>query len=149
MTEPSQRPNHNFIESRFRDRTESVQPGHGGAGAGTVQGVTLLWNTAGLADNLNVYTVLSGLGISNNFSAVNTTGALTISQVPSPWIHTFQYLTAGGFQIGFYGTVGRACSLLASTNLVNWTPVLSFTCTNAPMSVVDPGAKNIFTIRTT
>jgi hypothetical protein len=109
---------------------------------GQSKDVTFLWNTAGLADNLNVYTVLSGLGISNNFSAVNTTGALTISQVPSPWIHTFKYLTAGGFQIEFYGTVGHAGSLLASTNLVNWTPVLSFTCTNAPMSVVDPGAES-------
>ena len=104
--------------------------------------VIFLWNTAGLPDNLNVYTVLSGSGISNNFSAVNTTGALAISQVPSPWIHTFQYLTAGGFQIEFYGTVGHACSLMGSTDLVNWTPVLSFTCTNAPMSIVDPGAKS-------
>jgi hypothetical protein len=104
--------------------------------------VSFLWNTAGLPDNLNVYTVLSGSGISNNFSAVNTTGALAISQVPSPWIHTFQYLTTGGFQIEFYGTVGHACSLMGSTDLVNWTPVLSFTCTNAPMSIVDPGAKS-------
>jgi hypothetical protein len=104
--------------------------------------VSFLWNTAGLPDNLNVYAVLSGSGISNNFSAVNTTGALAISQVPSPWIHTFQYLTTGGFQIEFYGTVGHACSLMGSTDLVNWTPVLSFTCTNAPMSIVDPGAKS-------
>ncbi len=109
---------------------------------GQSQDVSFLWNMAGLPDNLNVYTVLSGLGISNNFSGVNTTGALTISQVPSPWIHTFQYLTTGVFQIEFYGTVGHACSLLGSTDLVNWTPVLNFTCTNAPMSVLDPGAKS-------
>jgi hypothetical protein len=109
---------------------------------GQSKDVTFLWNTTGLPDNLNIYAVLSGSGISNNFSAVNTTGALTISQVPPPWIDACQYLTTGGFQIEFYGTVGHACSLMGSTDLVNWTPVLSFTCTNAPMSVVDPGAES-------
>jgi hypothetical protein len=114
----------------------------GAMAPGQSQDVTFLWNTVGLPDNLNLYAVLSGSGISDNFSAANTTGALTISQVPPPWIDACQYLTTGGVQIEFYGTVGHACSLLGSTDLVNWTPVLSFTCTNAPMCVVDPGAKS-------
>jgi hypothetical protein len=114
----------------------------GAMAPGQSQDVTFLWNTVGLPDNLNLYAVLSGSGISDNFSAANTTGALTISQVPPPWIDACQYLTTGGFQIEFYGTVGHACSLMGSTDLVNWTPVLSFTCTNAPMSIVDPGAKS-------
>jgi hypothetical protein len=63
------------------------------------------------------------------------------SVVPPPLMSGCQYLTNGGFQIQFCGTVGRAYTLLASTNLVNWTPVLNFSCTNAPMCVVDPGAK--------
>jgi hypothetical protein len=113
----------------------------GALAPGQSMDVTFLWNTAGLPDNLNIYTVLSGSGISNNFSAVNTISALVISQVLPPWIGSCQYLTNGGFQIEVYATVGHDYTLLASTDLVNWTPVLNFTCTNAPMYVVDPGAK--------
>jgi hypothetical protein len=114
----------------------------GALAPGRSQDVTFLWNTSGLPDNLNLYAVLSGLGISNNFSTANIASAAAISQVPPPWIDACQYLTTGGVQIEFYGTVGHACSLLGSTDLVNWTPVLSFSCTNAPMCVVDTGAKS-------
>jgi hypothetical protein len=113
----------------------------GALAPGQSMDVTFLWNTVGLPDNLNIYTVLSGSGISNNFSAVNTISALVISQVLPPWIGSCQYPANGGFQIELYGTVGHAYTLLASTDLVNWIPVLNFTCTNAPMYVVDPGAK--------
>jgi hypothetical protein len=90
---------------------------------------------------MNVYGILSGSTISNNFSSVNTSSTLAVSQVPAPWIGSYQYLTNGGFQIQLFGTIGHAYTLLASTDLVNWMPVLNFTCTNAPMYVVDPGAK--------
>jgi hypothetical protein len=109
---------------------------------GQSKDVTFLWNTTSLPDNLSLYAVLSVSGISNNFSAANTTRGLAISQHPPPWIHTCQYLTTGSFQVEFYGAVGHAYTLQASTDLVNWTPVLSFNCTNAPMCVVDPGAKS-------
>lgn len=114
----------------------------GALAPGRSQDVTFLWNITGLPDNLNLYAVLSGSGISNNFSTANIASGVAISQVPPPWIDACQYLTTGGFQIEFYGTVGHSYSLLGSTDLVNWTPVLSFACTNAPMSVVDPGAKS-------
>jgi len=47
----------------------------------------------------------------------------------------------GQFQLGFFGQTGTNYTLLASTDLVNWIPILNFTCTNTPMNVVDPGAK--------
>jgi hypothetical protein len=45
------------------------------------------------------------------------------------------------FQLGIFGQTGTNYTLLASTDLVNWIPILNFTCTNTPMNVVDPGAK--------
>jgi len=51
-------------------------------------------------------------------------------------------LSDGQFSLSVFGQVGQNYTLLGSTDLVNWTPVLSFTCTNAPMSVVDPGAES-------
>ena len=109
---------------------------------GQSQQVTFLWNTTGLPNSLNLYSVLSGAGIANNFSTVNTNSALTIVQVQPPRIGNCQYLANGGFQIQLYGTVGQGYSLLASTNLVDWTPVLSFTCTNAAMYLEDPVSTN-------
>jgi hypothetical protein len=108
---------------------------------GQSRDVIFLWNTAGLPDNLNIYAVLSGAGTSNNFSVGNITSSLAVSQVAPPWIASYKYLTNGGFQVQLFGTVGHTYTLLASTDLVNWTPVLNFTCTNAPMYVIDPGAK--------
>jgi hypothetical protein len=47
-----------------------------------------------------------------------------------------------GFQFAVDGQIGQAYILQASTNLVNWVPVLNFTCTNSPTYVADPAAKN-------
>jgi hypothetical protein len=52
------------------------------------------------------------------------------------------YSTGGPFQLSFYGQIGQAYTLQASTNLVNWVSVLNFTCTNSPTYVADPAAKN-------
>jgi sugar lactone lactonase YvrE len=49
---------------------------------------------------------------------------------------------AGGFLLSIPGVIGQAYTLQSSTNLVNWVSILSFTCTNSPMSVVDPAAGN-------
>ena len=107
--------------------------------------VTFLWNTTGLPNSLTLYSVLSGAGISNNFSTLNTSAALNIIQVQPPRVGSAGYLTNGGFQIQLYGTVGQAYTFLASTNLINWTPVRIFTCTNSPMNVVDPVSTNYST----
>jgi hypothetical protein len=47
-----------------------------------------------------------------------------------------------GFRFAVDGQIGQAYILQASTNLVNWVPVLNFTCTNSPTYVTDPGAKS-------
>ena len=53
-----------------------------------------------------------------------------------------QYLADGRLRLSVFGQVGHNYTLLASTNLVNWVPILSFACTNGPMDVFDPDAGN-------
>jgi Concanavalin A-like lectin/glucanases superfamily/CARDB/Bacterial TSP3 repeat len=53
-----------------------------------------------------------------------------------------QYLVDGRLRLTVFGQVGHNYTLLASTNLVNWVPVLTFPCTNATMDVFDPDAQN-------
>lgn len=53
-----------------------------------------------------------------------------------------QYLTNRICQLTLFGQVGHNYSLLASSNLMAWTPILSFACTNATMAVLDNSAKN-------
>jgi hypothetical protein len=51
-------------------------------------------------------------------------------------------LPDGQCMLSVFGQVGQNYTVLGSTDLVNWTPISNFTCTNAPMCVVDPGAKS-------
>jgi hypothetical protein len=53
-----------------------------------------------------------------------------------------QRLSDGSFQMAFYGDIGSTCVLQGSTDLVNWTPVMYFTCTNSPAVVVDTAGEN-------
>ena len=53
-----------------------------------------------------------------------------------------QYLADGRLKLGLFGQVGHNSTLLASTNLVNWAPILSFACTNSVMDVFDSDAKS-------
>lgn len=53
-----------------------------------------------------------------------------------------QYLPDGRFQLTVFGEIGRSYVLEASTNLVVWTAMFNFTCTNSPTYVVDVAAKN-------
>ena len=52
------------------------------------------------------------------------------------------YSAGNTFQLAVYGQIGQECTLQASTNLVNWVSILNFTCTNSPMYVADPAARN-------
>jgi Concanavalin A-like lectin/glucanases superfamily/CARDB/Bacterial TSP3 repeat len=45
-------------------------------------------------------------------------------------------------RLSVFGQVGHNYTLLASTNLVNWAPILSFACTNGTMDVFDPDAQS-------
>jgi hypothetical protein len=51
-----------------------------------------------------------------------------------------QYLADGRLRLTVFGQAGHNYTLLASTNLVNWAPVLIFACTNGTTSVFDPDA---------
>ncbi len=57
-------------------------------------------------------------------------------------IGSAQYLADGRFQLAVFGEMGRSYALEASTNLVNWTPISNFTCTNSPTVIVDTAAMN-------
>jgi hypothetical protein len=99
--------------------------------------VTFIWNVSGLPGNLNVYAALSGLGIAGNFSRQGLTSALTISQVLPPSFGACRYLLDGTFQMQVFGEMGRTYALQTSTNLVDWTQLLNFSCTNQPTILLD------------
>ena len=60
--------------------------------------------------------------------------------VSSLAITAAELLLDGNFQVGFQGNLDQTYMLQASTNLTDWVTVLTFTCTNSPMVVVDPDA---------
>jgi hypothetical protein len=51
-----------------------------------------------------------------------------------------RYAAGGGLRLTLFGQVGHNYTLLASTNLMNWAPILMFACTNGTMDVFDPDA---------
>ncbi|MHB8524118.1 MAG: carboxypeptidase regulatory-like domain-containing protein [Limisphaerales bacterium] len=105
--------------------------------------LSFVWNVAGLPDNLALFAVLSGPGMSNNFTAAKLTGQLAISQVPPPWLGEGHYLPDGRFQLTAYGEAGRSYTVQVSTNLLDWTPLTTLVNTNGTMTVVDPATTNL------
>jgi len=99
--------------------------------------VTFIWNVSGLPDNLNVFATLNGSGIRGNFSTRGLTSALAINQVLPPSFGACRYLPDGTFQMEVFGEMARTYGLQTSTNLVNWTPILNFSCTNLPTILLD------------
>ena len=104
--------------------------------------VSFVWNVAGLPNQLNVFAVLNGGSVSNNFSAANLTAELAISQVTPPWLGDGQYLPDGSFQLTVYGDAGRSYTLQASTNLVDWVPLQTLSATNGVITFVEPAVTN-------
>jgi hypothetical protein len=99
--------------------------------------VTFVWDVAGLPDNLNVYAMLSGAGIAGNFSAQGLTSALSINRVLPPSFGLCQCLPDGTFRMEVYGEIGRSYALQVSTNLVDWSSAMNFSCTNSPTVLLD------------
>ena len=52
-------------------------------------------------------------------------------------------LSGGGFQLTVLGNLGASYVLLASSDLVSWSGLLKFTCTNIPTVITDPAATNL------
>jgi hypothetical protein len=109
----------------------------GGLEPGESTDVTFIWNVGGLPDNLNVYAVLSGPGVAGNFSTQGLTSALGINRVLPPSFGACWALPGGMFQMEVFGEIGRDYALQGSTNLVNWTPIQNFACTNSPTTLLD------------
>ena len=61
---------------------------------------------------------------------------------PNLIIGSSQLLLDGRFQLTMNGALGQNYFLLASTNLVDWTPISNFVATNQPVTVFDPDASN-------
>ena len=94
----------------------------------------------GLAgDNTLAQDSYSGDGISNLQKYLTGMNPLVWDN-----LHFSGYATQpdGQFQVAVFGQIGTNYTLLASTDLSKWTPIVNFTCTNTPMIVVDTLAKN-------
>jgi len=52
-------------------------------------------------------------------------------------------MVPGGMQLSIFANPSNSYSLMVSTNLVDWTNVLHFNCTNIPMIITDPGGTNL------
>jgi hypothetical protein len=87
----------------------------------------------------NAYDLLYESDWDNNTLAVPV---VMIRQNLAPVLSGAVYLSDGRFQLAIYGAIGTNYTLQASTNLVDWVPVLHFTCTNSPVYFRDTAATN-------
>jgi hypothetical protein len=60
----------------------------------------------------------------------------------SPSFASTPHFVNGQFQMTVSGTIGQSYTLLISTDLVSWTPVFVFLCTNSISVISDPLATN-------
>jgi hypothetical protein len=66
-----------------------------------------------------------------------------VGGVPTnPSFASAQRMRSGQFQLTVNGNVGQSYTLQASTDLVNWTHVTIFVCTNSPTVINDPVSTN-------
>jgi hypothetical protein len=73
--------------------------------------------------------------------AANVDQSLTVLP-PSNTVGSPQY-NVSGFNLTFYGTIGSNYVFQASSNLVNWTTLLNFSCTNSIMNFQDSSATSM------
>jgi Leucine-rich repeat (LRR) protein len=65
-----------------------------------------------------------------------------VTYTPSFWLEIVPTNTIGQAKLILHGAPGRQYSLQTSTNLSNWTPVISVTPTNSSTIFIDTGATN-------
>lgn len=73
--------------------------------------------------------------------SVNAPGLTGITNGRPSFASTARFVN-GQFQLTMNGNLGQSYNLLASTDLVNWSIVNTFICTNVPASVSDPASTN-------
>ena len=71
-----------------------------------------------------------------------TVNAPGIVGAVNPSFASIPRFVGGQFQMTMNGNIGQSYNLLASTDLINWTTVTSFFCTNSTMMLFDPAATN-------
>ncbi len=62
--------------------------------------------------------------------------------LPNPNFASVQRTTGGQFRLTVNGNIGQNYNLLASTDLIHWTNIMVFTCTNTSTVVYDPSSTN-------
>jgi hypothetical protein len=90
--------------------------------------------------NAGTYSVAINNAVGGTNAAEILSVNLTVSTVS---IGSSKLLSNGQFQLTINGGVsGQKYVLLASTDLVNWTPISGFVDTNPPVTIYDPAAAN-------
>jgi len=80
--------------------------------------------------------------VTNLAGLVTSTAAVLNVNPPPPEFLSAAMLPNGQFQLLLSGMIGTNYTLEASTNLLNWTPVATFTMSNNPALITDPDATN-------
>jgi hypothetical protein len=90
--------------------------------------------------NLTSNAVVSASAIRTGYVNSLSTSA---SFVVQPIRFTSEGFSNGMFRLEFLGTAGSNYVLLASTNLMDWTPVLTNPATTNVLNFIDPASSNI------
>jgi len=72
----------------------------------------------------------------------NSVAASTLFQVQPLYFTSSSFLPGGQFQLGFSGATGSNYVLQATTNFINWTPLITNTAQTNPFNFFDPQATN-------
>jgi len=68
--------------------------------------------------------------------------ASALFQVQPLYFTAPSFLPGGQFQLGFSGVTGSNYVLQATTNFINWTPLITNTAQTNPFNFFDPQATN-------
>jgi hypothetical protein len=123
---------------------------------GSSQVINPVWNMNSGAATISIFGLLSAgevegntlVTISASFATggvnINTQKVVTVLNVGTAPVSPLSNLSAsnGVFSCSFYGQIGSNYEFQASTDLAHWIMLYDFTCTNSPMTLVDPMAGN-------
>ena len=76
-------------------------------------------------------------------SGASFSSALALILIAAPTLMEPTVLADGLVQFNLVGTAGLSYTVQASTNLVDWVPILSLVSTNGTTTVADPAAASL------